>query len=248
VILVPRPAAELPSVSGGEEYDYLEVWHTGMRDRPVVPFGQCLALVNFEGAGPFLALSPVDPPTAPADLALVAARRPRGKLVSTRRAGHWVILLPVRSSIWLALAHAPLPLAMATRCATPRLLTYEYPPVIHEHLSLLQANSCHPFQGTACLMMTAAIFSGLLCAYRKTHRVFERSPSSYSLTEKFSDNDLASRDRSAADSLAEYAAIARAVPWTSVLDRLLYHDDLTRQAPSNMLPHQVGTVADSLCH
>jgi len=97
-----------------------------------------LALVNFDGVGPLLALSPVGPPTAPADLELEAARRSRGELVSTRRAGHGAIFLPVLSGIGLAPARAPLPPAMALRCATPRLLTYEYPPVIHQQQSLLQ--------------------------------------------------------------------------------------------------------------
>jgi len=65
---------------------------------------------------------------------------------------------------------------MATRCATPRLLAYEYPPVIHQQQSLLQASAWHPIQGTAYVMMTAAVVSGLLRAYRETHRVFEPSP------------------------------------------------------------------------
>ena len=38
------------------------------------------------------------------------------------------------------------------------------------------------------------------------------------------------------------------VPWTAVHDRLPYHHDLTRQAYSTLLPHQVGTVADRRCH
>jgi len=124
VLLVPHPAAELPFVAGGEEYAYLEDWHSRLRHRPAVPFGHFLALVNFGGVGPLLALSPVGPPTAPADFALEAARRSRGELVSTRRAGHGAIFLPVRSGIGLAPARAPLPPAMASRCATPRLLTY----------------------------------------------------------------------------------------------------------------------------
>ena len=44
--------------------------------------------------------------------------------------------------------------------------------------------------------------------------------------------------------LAEYDAIMRAVPWEAVHDRLLYHYDPSRHAPSMLLPHQVGTVAD----
>jgi len=38
------------------------------------------------------------------------------------------------------------------------------------------------------------------------------------------------------------------VPWTAVHDRLLYHHDPTRQAPSTLLTHLVGTVADRRCH
>jgi len=125
VLLVPHPAAELPFVTGGEEYAYLEDWHSRLRHRPAVPFGHSLALVNFGGVGPLLARSPVGPPTAPADLGLEASRRSRGELVSTRRAGHGAIFLPVRSGIGLAPARAPLLPAMGLRCATPRLLTYE---------------------------------------------------------------------------------------------------------------------------
>jgi len=88
----------------------------------------------------------------------------------------------------------------------------------------------------------------LLRAYRETHRVFEPSPCYYALTEKSSVDDLASGDRSAADALAEYDAIARAVPWAAVHERLPYHHDPTRQAPSTLLPHQVGTVADRRRH
>jgi len=137
---------------------------------------------------------------------------------------------------------------MALRCATPRLLTYEYPPVIHKQQSLLQAYPCHPTQGTAYVMMTAAIVSVLLRAYRETQRVVEPSPCYCALTAKFPVDDLASGDRSAADALAEYEAIARAVPWTGVHERLPYHHDPTRQAPSTRLPHQVGTVADRRRH
>jgi len=97
-------------------------------------------------------------------------------------------------------------------------------------------------------MITAAIVSGLLHAYRETHRVFEPSPCYYALTEAFSFDDLASGDRSAADALAEYDAIARVVPWAAVHERLPYHRDPTRQAPSTLLPHQVGTVADRWRH
>jgi len=67
VLLVPNPAAELPLFAGGEEYAYLEDWHSRLRHRPAVPFGHSLALFNFGGVGPLLALSPVGPPTAPAD-------------------------------------------------------------------------------------------------------------------------------------------------------------------------------------
>jgi len=52
-------------------------------------------------------------------------------------------------------------------------------------------------------MMTAYIVSELLRADCKTHRVFEPSPCYYALTEKFSVEDLASGDSSAADALAE---------------------------------------------
>jgi len=248
VLLVPHSAAELPFVAGGEEYAYLEDWHSRLRHRPAVPFGHSSALVNVGGVGPLLALSPVGTPTAPADLALEAARRSRGELVRTRRAGHGAIFLPVRSGIGLAPARAPLTPAIASRCSTPWLLTYEYPPVIHQQQSLLQAYPCHPIQGTAYVMMTAAIVSGLLLAYRETHRVFEPSPCYYALTEKFSVDDLASGDRSAADALAEYDGTARAVPLAAVHERLPYHHDPTRQAPSTLLPHQVGTVADRRCH
>jgi len=182
VLLVRHLAVELPFVAGGEQSAYLDDWHARLRDRPAVPFGHCLALANFGGVGPLLALSPVGPPTTPADVAREAAHRSRGELVSTRRAGHGAIILPVRSGIGLAPARAPLPPAMASRCTTPRLLTYEYPPVIHQQQSLLQAYPCHPIQGTAYVMMTAAIVSGLLRAYRETHRVFEPSPCYYALT------------------------------------------------------------------
>jgi len=248
VLFVPHPAAELPFVAGGEEYAHLEDWHSRLRHLPAVPFGHSLTLVNFGGVGPLLALSPVGPPTAPADLALDAARRSRGELVSTRRAGHGAIFLPVRSGTGLAPARAPLPPGMALRVATPRLLTYEYPPVIHQQQSLLQAYPCHPIQGTAYVMMTAAIVSGILRAYRETQRVFEPSPCFYILTKAFSADDLASGDCSAAEALAEYDAIARAVPWAAVHERLPYHHDPTRQAPSTLLPHQVGTVADRRRH
>jgi len=246
--LVPHPAAELPFVAGGEEYAYLEDWHSRLRHRPAVPFGHSLALDNFGGVGPLLAQSPVGPPAAPSDLALEAARRSRGELVSTCRAGHGAMFLPVRSGIGLAPARAPLPPAMALRCATPRLLTYEYPPVIHQQQSLLQAYPCHPIQGTAYVMMTAAVVSGLLRAYRETQRVFELSPCHYALTKAFSADDLASGDCSAAEALSEYDAIARAVPSAAVHERLPYHHDPTRQAPSTLLPHQVGTVADRRRH
>jgi len=193
-----RPSAErdfgflIRSVGGSAawlrcmlQYAYLEDWHTLRRHRPAVPFGHSFELVNFGGVGPLLALSPVSPPSTPVDLALEAARRSRGELVSTRRAGHGAIFLPVRTGIWLAPARASLPPAMATRCAKPRLLKYEYPPVIHQQQSLLQASPCHPIQGTAYVMMTAAIVSRLLRAYRKTHRIFQPSPCYNALKEKF---------------------------------------------------------------
>jgi len=96
--------------------------------------------------------------------------------------------------------------------------------------------------------MTAAIVSGLLRAYRETQRVFEPSPWYYALTKAFSADDLASGDCSAAEALEEYDAIARAVPWAAVHERLPFHHDPTRQAPSTLLPHQVGTVADRRHH
>ena len=130
-----RPSAErdfgflIRSVGGSAawlrcmlQYAYLEDWHTLRRHRPAVPFGHSFELVNFGGVGPLLALSPVVPPSTPVDLALEAARRSRGELVSTRRAGHGAIFLPVRTGIGLAPAPAPLPPAMATRYAKPRLL------------------------------------------------------------------------------------------------------------------------------
>jgi len=97
-------------------------------------------------------------------------------------------------------------------------------------------------------MMTAAFVSEGLRAYRETHRVFGPSPCYYALTEKFSVDDLASGYRSAADALADYDAFARAVPWAAVHDRLPYNYDPTGQAPSSLLPHQVGTVADRRRH
>jgi len=248
VLLVPHPAAKLPFVAGGEEYAYLEDWHARLRHRSAVPFGHSLALDKVGGVGALLDLSPVGPPSAPAYLELEAARRSCGDPVSTRRAGHGAIFVPVRPEIGLAPARASLPPAMARRCATPRLLTYEYPPVIHQQQSLLQAYPCHPIRCTEYVMMTAAIVSGLLRAYRDTHRVFEPSPCDYALTKKFSVDDLASGDRSAAAVSAEYDAIARAVPWAAVHDRLPYHHDPTRSAPSTWLPHPVRTVADRRRH
>jgi len=61
-------------------------------------------------------------------------------------------------------------------------------------------------------MMTAAIVSRLLRAYRETQRVFEPSPCYCALTLAFSVEDFAPGDCSAAEALAEYNAIARAVP------------------------------------
>jgi len=190
----------------------------------------------------------VGPTTAPADLALEAARCARGELVSALRAEHGAIFLSVRCGIVLTPALAPLPPAMVTQCATPRLLTYEYPPVVHLQQSLLQAFPCHPIQGTAYVMLVAAIVSGSLRAYRETHRVFEPSPCYYDSTRKFKVDDLAPGDRGAADALEEYDAIVRAVPWAAVHDLLPYHHDATCQAPSTLLAHLVGTVADGQCH
>jgi len=154
----------------------------------------------------------------------------------------------MRSGICLAPARAPLSPVMAAQCATPRLLTYEYAPVVHQQQSLLQASPCHPIQGTAYVMMTASIVSGLVRAYREAHRVFEPSPCHDALTVKFSVGDLAPGDSSVADALAEYDAIMRAVPWEAVNDRLRYQHDPSRHAPSTLLPYQVGTVADRRCH
>jgi len=207
-----------------------------------------LAQANLGGVGPLIALASVGPATAPEDLALEAAPRARGELVSARRAGHEAIFLSVRSDISLTPARARLPPAMVTRCATPRLLTYEYPPVVTQQQSLLQVFLCHPIQGAACVMLTAAIMSGCLRAYRETHRVIKPSPCDYDLTRKFKVDDLVPSDRGAADALEEYDAIVRAVPWAVVHDLLPYHHDTTRQAPSTLLPHQVGTVADGRRH
>jgi len=83
---------------------------------------------------------------------------------------------------------------------------------VHQQQSLLHAFPCHPIQGTAYVILTAAIVSGLLRAYRETHRVFEPSPCYYDLTMKFKVDDLAPGDRGAAEALEEYDAIVRAVP------------------------------------
>jgi len=124
VLLVSLPAAEIRFIAGAEEYTYLEDLHTRLRHRRTVPIGHSLALVNFGGVGLLLALSPVGPPTSPTDFALEAARRSRGKLVSTSREGQREIFLTVRSGNGLAPARAPLPPVMATQCARRRLLTY----------------------------------------------------------------------------------------------------------------------------
>jgi len=65
---------------------------------------------------------------------------------------------------------------MATHCATPQLLTYDYSPVMHQQQGMLQASSRHPIQGAAHVTMTAAVVSGSLPAYCYTHRVFKPSP------------------------------------------------------------------------
>ena len=246
-LLVPHPVADQRFVAGDEEDAYLDDWHTRLRHCPAVPVGNSLAPVNFWGVGPLLSLAPVGAATALADLALEAARRSRSELVTARRAEHGAIFLPMRSGICLAPARAPLSPAMAGRYATPRLLTHEYPPVLHQQQSLLQASPCHPTQGYAYVMMTAAIVSGLLWAYRETHRVFQSSPCYYALTEKFSVGDLAPGDGSVTDALAEYDAIMRAVPWQAVHDRLPYHQDQSRHAASTLLPHQVENVAVRRC-
>ena len=212
MLLVPHPAAELPLVADDEDYAYLEDWYAHLRHRPAVAFCHSLALVNFGGVRPLLSLAAAALATVPADLALEAARRSRGELKSARRAGHGAIFLPTRSGICLLPARAPLSPAMAARCATTRFLTYEYPPVLHQQQSLLQACPCHPIQGTAYVMMTVAIVSGLLRADRETHRVIEPSSCSYSLKGKFSAGDLAPGNGAVADAVAEYDAIVRAVP------------------------------------
>ena len=168
--------------------------------------------------------------------------------MSARRAGHGAIFLPVHSGICLTPARAPLSPATAARCAKPRLLTYEYPPVVHQQQSLLQACPCHPIQGTAYVMMTAAIVSRVLRAYRETHRVFEPSLCYNSLTGKFSVGDLAPGDIAVAEASAENDAIVMAVPWAAVHDRQPYHHDPKWNASRTLLPHQVGTVADRQCH
>jgi len=90
--------------------------------------------------------------------------------------------------------------------------------------------------------------SGLLRAYRGTVRVFEAAPCHYCLTDQFPVDTLAAGDLAAADTLEQNDAIAWAVPWVSVHDRLLYHHDATCLARRTRLPHQVGTVADRRCH
>jgi len=64
---------------------------------------------------------------------------------------------------------------------------------------------------------------------------------------QFSVDDLAPGDRAVSDAFKEYNAIARAVPWAAVFDRLSHYRDPTRQAPSTLLRHQVGTEADRRC-
>jgi len=157
VLSVPHQAAELPFVAGEEKYAYLWDWHTRLRHRHAVPFGHSLALAYFGGVGALIALASVGPATAPADFALEAARRARGELVSARRAGHGAIFLSVRSVIALKPSRAPLPPAMVTRCATPRLLTNEYPPVGHQQQSLFKEFPWHFIQGTAYVMLTAVL-------------------------------------------------------------------------------------------
>lgn len=107
--------------------------------------------------GSLIGLNPVGPATAAATLALEAAWRARGKLVSARQAGHGASFLPVRSGIALTPARASSPPAMITRFTTLRLLTSMYPPVVHQ------------------------LQSELLRAHRETHRVIELS-CSYALT------------------------------------------------------------------
>ena len=149
----------------------------------------------------------------------------------------------------MAPARVPSPPAIATRCATPLLLTCAFPPVVPQQQSLLQTFPCHRIQSTVDVMATAAIMSRLLRAYRETKRVYERSSvCNNAQTERYSVNALAPGDRSAADTLTEYDTIARAVPWAPSRDLLPCHHNPTRRALSTLLPLQVGTFADSRCH
>jgi len=84
--------------------------------------------------------------------------------------------MPVRSGISLTLARAPFPPATITRSAISRLLPYENPAVVHHQQPLLQESPCHPIEGTAYVMMTAAVVSKLLRMHLEMHRVFEPSP------------------------------------------------------------------------
>jgi len=107
--------------------------------------------------------------------------------------------------------------------------------VVHQQHSLLQASPFHPIQDTANVMMTTAVVSELLRAYREMHRFFDPSPCYYALTEKVSVDDLALGDRAVAHASEEYDVIAKAVTWAAVHNRLPYHHEPTRQAPITLL-------------
>jgi len=221
-LLVPHPAAEPLFDAGDEKTAYLEDMQVRLCHRPEDLFGHYLALVNFGGVGPLLSLAPAALATASADLVLEADS-----------------LTPAR---------APLSPEMAARCATQRMLTYEYPPVVHKQQCMLQAYPCHSSQGTTYVMMTAAIVLWLLRAYRKTNLVINRAPCYYFLTGNLSVREFAPGDGAVADALAEYDAIVRTVPWAAVHNRVPYHNDPNRHTPTTLLPYQVGTVVDRRCH
>lgn len=164
---MPHSAAKLPCIADALECAYLEDWQDHLRHRPAVPFGRSLELVSFMGVNAWLALTPSWSSTTAENLALEAARRARGELVSSRRADDGIVFLPGRSGRRFIPARASLAPEMAARCVTPRLLTYKNPPVIPQQQSLLQASPYHSIQGTANVMMTLAIVIGLLRAYWK---------------------------------------------------------------------------------
>jgi len=108
-----------------------------------------VSIKDIGGEGPLIFLSPVGRVTAGSDLAVKAARRARGELVSARRVGHGAIFLPVRSGIDLMLARASSLPWMITWCSTPLLLTNVYPILVQEQHSQIQASLCYPIQCTA---------------------------------------------------------------------------------------------------